>query len=146
MMSLRDAKRRAVRLSGRSSRVRSAGATQCDTLASAATAIGAIANKLPSASAPVTKTEQIPCRMRGSATPIGTCAERPRFASITDCCRQSSLGPQRGRRKLTSNRWNSAIPGLLEVTGAIEGFSSVGVAVWTGGEVSFGACTEVEIR
>lgn len=59
--------------------MRSAGATQWDTLASAATAIGAIANRLPSASAPVTKTEQILCRMRGSATPIGTYAERPVF-------------------------------------------------------------------
>ena len=103
MTSLWDAKRRAVRLSGSSSRVRSAGATQGDTLASAATAIGAIANKLPSASAPVTKTEQIVCRMRGPATPIGTYAERPRFLSITDFCRQSSLGPQRGGRKLTSS-------------------------------------------
>jgi hypothetical protein len=90
MMGLRDAKRRAARLSGRSSRVRSAVATQCDTLASAATAIGAIANRPSSASAPATKTEQIPCRMRGSARPMGTHAERPRFASITDCCRQSS--------------------------------------------------------
>ena len=59
--------------------MRSAGATQWDTLASAATAIGAIANRLPSASAPVTKTAQIVCRMRGSATPIGTYTERPLF-------------------------------------------------------------------
>ena len=63
MTSLWDAKRRAVRISGSSSRVRSAGETQCDTLASAATAIGVTANRLPSASAPVTKTEQILCRM-----------------------------------------------------------------------------------
>jgi hypothetical protein len=69
MVSLRDAERRAVRLSGRSSRVRSAGATQCATLASAATALGAIANRLPSANAPTTKIEQIPCRMQ--ALPIG---------------------------------------------------------------------------
>src|SRR4051812_22027879 len=76
MMSLWDAKRRAVRISGSSSRVRSAGETQSDTLASAAKAIGVTANKLPSASAPVTKTEQILCRMLGSATPIGAATIR----------------------------------------------------------------------
>src|SRR5512132_2773992 len=64
MMSLRDAKRRAVRLSGRSSRVRSAGATQCDALDSAATAIGAIANRLTSASAPAKPSKShVACRL-----------------------------------------------------------------------------------
>ena len=55
-------------------------------------------------------------------------------------------GPAARTTQVDLKSVDSAIPGLLEVTGAIEGFSSVGVAVWTGGEVSFGACTEVEIR
>src|SRR5215831_17659889 len=63
-MSRREAKRRAVRFSCRSSRVRSVGATQRGALASAATGVGATANKPPSANAPATKAEQIPCRMR----------------------------------------------------------------------------------
>ena len=42
----------------------SAGATHLVALASAARGIGAMANRLPSASAPATKLEQISCRMR----------------------------------------------------------------------------------
>src|SRR5262249_968414 len=57
------ARRRAVRVSGRSSRVRSAGATQRGAFTSAATGAGAM-NRLPNANAPAAKVEQISCRMR----------------------------------------------------------------------------------
>ena len=42
----------------------SAGATHLVALASAARGIGAMANRLPSASVPATKLEQLSCRMR----------------------------------------------------------------------------------
>ena len=59
----------------------------------------------------------------GSATPIGTCAERAQFASITDCYRQSS-GPQRGRRKVNlkftgwNRRTNKSLPKFNLAPGA----------------------------
>ena len=110
-----DSKRRAVCLSGRSSRARSAGATQSDTLGSAATAIGAMANRVPSASAPVTKTEQMLCRILRSATPIGAATSR-----IYNELRPSKFtadlkARKRGRRKKKASRpqWNSSASNTL---------------------------------
>src|SRR4051812_19345977 len=83
----------------------SAGATHLVALASAARGIGAMANRLPSASAPATKLEQSSCRMRKFATPGMTYADCPRFAPITDSGHQKfSNGPKGasgGRHKLT---------------------------------------------
>src|SRR5262249_26678692 len=103
------ARRRAVRLSGRSSRVRSAGASQRGALASVAAGVGATATRLPSANAPAKRPERIRYRIaKALSCACGHAPSAHGFAPITDCRGQSSAAsfarPQRTAQR--ARRWN----------------------------------------